>query len=92
MFWVVSNQKITASLRTVHETHHLTLFFNQDGVELGFVGMGLIVVPLLAYTYSRINARRDALRSQPGVNEKGNLSPEDIAQLGDRAPGFRYSL
>ena len=62
-----------------------------DGLELMFVGIGFVVLPITVIAYKRINARRDALVKE--ANEKGEkLTPEEIRRLGDRAPDFRYTL
>ena len=62
-----------------------------DGLELLFVGLGLILTPIAVFTYTRINARRDALLRD--ANEKGIVhSPVEIRRMGDRAPDFRYTL
>lgn len=64
-----------------------------DGVELMFVGIGLIVVPILAFTYKRINnARDEALQQRVERGEKLQLSIRELRDLGDRAPDFRYTL
>ncbi|RPD60537.1 MFS general substrate transporter [Lentinus tigrinus ALCF2SS1-7] len=57
-----------------------------NGLELMFIGIGLIVLPLTVLNYKRINARRDA--DETGMQ----LSPEEIRRLGDRAPDFRYTM
>lgn len=59
------------------------------GVELGFLGIGLIVVPLLVVLYMRINARRDKDARGSVAQE---MSVHDLRELGDRAPDFRYTL
>ncbi|KAI1783045.1 MFS general substrate transporter [Ganoderma leucocontextum] len=75
------------------------IFHSQDapryipghGAEMGFIGMGLVLVPIVLYAYTRANARKDVkLR---GVEEKGEkYAPEELKRLGDRAPDFRYTL
>ncbi|RDX52242.1 hypothetical protein OH76DRAFT_1400587 [Lentinus brumalis] len=61
------------------------------GIEIMFVGMGLVLLPLTVVTYWRINIRRE--RRQQEAEEKGvKLSPEALRKLGDRAPDFRYML
>ncbi|KAI0708287.1 MFS general substrate transporter [Earliella scabrosa] len=61
------------------------------GLELLFVGLGLILTPIAVFTYTRINARRDALLRDS--NEKGiEYSTAEIRRMGDRAPDFRYTL
>ena len=56
-----------------------------------FVGIGFVSLPLVCYLYKRINAQRDRLVRE--MEEKGiRLTPEEIRELGDRAPDFRYTL
>lgn len=56
-----------------------------------FIGIGFITVPLAVFIYSRINSKRD--RIQREMEEKGiRLSPEELRELGDRAPDFRYTI
>ena len=62
-----------------------------DGIEMMFVGIGLIVVPITVFSYKHINARRDAAVKE--ANEQGvKYTPEELRRLGDRAPDFRYTL
>ena len=58
-----------------------------DALELMFVGIGFIVLPITVITYKRINTRRDAL-----VREGVSYTPEQLRRMGDRAPDFRYTL
>ncbi|KAJ3536287.1 hypothetical protein NM688_g6858 [Phlebia brevispora] len=61
------------------------------GLELMFVGIGFISLPLVVLIYKRINANRD--RVQREMEEKGiKLSADELRELGDRAPDFRYTL
>ena len=62
-----------------------------DGLEIMFVAIGFIALPITVIAYKRINARREA--STKEANETGvKLSPEELRRLGDRAPDFRYTL
>lgn len=63
-----------------------------DGIELMFVGIGFIAVPITVLAYKRINARREALVRD--ATEKGitRYTPEELRRMGDRAPDFRYTL
>ena len=56
-----------------------------------FIGMGLILVPIVATVYHRINNRKaETMREE---EEKGiKRSPEEIRAMGDRAPEFKYTL
>lgn len=59
------------------------------GTEIGFLGMGLLVVPLLMVLYTRINKRREREASAPDARK---LSTQELRRMGDRAPDFRYTL
>ncbi|KAH9923112.1 MFS general substrate transporter [Amylocystis lapponica] len=61
------------------------------GIELMFVGIGLVTLPLLVLAYWRENKRRDAVERENA--EKGvRYGDEEIRRLGDRAPDFRYVI
>ena len=58
-----------------------------------FVTIGLIVVPILVFLYRRINDARDqALRQRIERGEKSQYTIQQLRNLGDRAPDFRYTL
>jgi hypothetical protein len=59
-----------------------------DAVAIGFLIMGLIILPSTAMIYRRINASRDALARRDGYK----YSDEERARMGDRSPDFRYIL
>lgn len=62
-----------------------------DALELMFIGIALLLVPIIVFLYARINKQRDY--AQQDAHEKGvRYSPEDLKRLGDRAPDFRYML
>jgi len=69
---------------------HLT--FSTDGIELGLVGMGLVVLPIMVTTYNRINARREAIMKEAGESGKLQYTDEELRRMGDRAPDFRYGI
>lgn len=56
------------------------------GLEIGFVTLGLCAVIALRLNYGRINAQRE--RS----GEAESLTDEQLADLGDKSPNFRYTL
>jgi MFS family permease len=58
------------------------------GLELMFVGLGFIAVPALVITYTRINKHREA--SEKSSTRK--YTAQELRELGDRAPEFRYML
>lgn len=62
-----------------------------DGLELMFVGIGFVTVPIAVIAYKRINAKRDAFEKE--MEEKGiKYSANELREMGDRAPDFRYTL
>lgn len=63
-----------------------------DGVELGLVSIGLVVLPILVITYKRTNARREAFMKE--AEEPGGLwyTDEELRRMGDKAPNFRYVI
>ncbi|KAH9846723.1 MFS general substrate transporter [Lenzites betulinus] len=62
--------------------------------QLALTGMGLLFVPLTALVYWRGNARRDAVarRRAEESGEKREYTAEEVRAMGERAPGFRYTL
>ena len=72
-----------------------------DGIELMFIGIGLICTPLAILIYTRINKQRDAYEASitadyekvmEGKKGRYGYSPQELRDLGDRAPDFRYTL
>lgn len=63
-----------------------------DGVELGLIGIGLVVLPILVFTYQRINAQRDAILKQAGETGGLQYTDEELRKMGDKAPNFRYGI
>ncbi|TFK86312.1 MFS general substrate transporter [Polyporus arcularius HHB13444] len=66
-------------------------FLLGNGLELLFIGIGLVLTPSVALTYRRINKRRDEQALE--AHKRGvKYAPEEIRRFGDRAPDFRYTL
>ena len=62
-----------------------------DGLELMFVGIGFVFLPIVVLIYKRINAQRDVAMRE--MEEKGiKYSDDELRRMGDRAPDFRYTL
>ncbi|KAJ3916174.1 MFS general substrate transporter [Lentinula edodes] len=62
------------------------------GIELMFVGIGLIFLPITVFTYSRINKKKAEFMKRVAQGLEKRPSPEELRGLGDRAPDFRYIL
>jgi sugar phosphate permease len=62
-------------------------FLLGHGLEIGFVVLGLAAVVALRVNYGRINKQRDR-----DADSMLQLSDEELSDLGDRAPTFRYML
>lgn len=56
------------------------------GLEIGFVCLGLGAVIALRISYGRINAKREKSGAAEG------LTDEELSDLGDKSPSFRYTL
>jgi hypothetical protein len=54
------------------------------GLEIGFVSVGLVAVVILRLRYQSINRKRDAAGMEAG------LSNQEMSEMGDRAPTYRY--
>ena len=63
-----------------------------DGVGLGLVCMGLVVLPIMVITYKRINARREAIMKEAGESGGLRYTDEELRRMGDKAPNFRYEI
>lgn len=59
-----------------------------DSLAMMFIGIGLIIIPVIVALYRRINARRDKEVEAGGKSYTG----EEVLRVGDRAPSFRYIL
>ena len=57
------------------------------GLELGFIGGGIIASLILVFGYSSANKRREREISE-GALER--ITPEELSAQGDRAVTFRY--
>jgi len=68
-------------------------FILGHALELMFLSIGLISVPIVILTYTRINANRDEIqRRMMEDGEKSAHTDEQLRAMGDRSPAFRYSL
>ncbi|KAG0694942.1 MFS general substrate transporter [Suillus ampliporus] len=77
----------------VYRSQDSPRFILGHAVELMFVGIGFIAVPIVVFLYKRINAQRDtAERLEMERGEKVQYSDGELRELGDRAPDFRYTL
>lgn len=64
-----------------------------DGLELMFVGIGFITVPLAVVIYKRINFQRDTVAQLEMEGGKKRIyTDQELRELGDKAPDFRYML
>ena len=64
-----------------------------DSLELMFVGIGFITIPIIVISYARINKSRDeAQRLAIERGEKDKYTNQQLREMGDRAPDFRYTI
>jgi len=58
-----------------------------------FVGIGWITVPIAVMTYMRINKQRaEVNREALERGEKNKFTPQEVREMGDKAPEFRYTI
>ena len=57
-----------------------------------FIGIGFITAPILIFLYKRINAKRDREMAEGKEGGIHKYTPEQLREMGDRAPDFRYIL
>lgn len=57
------------------------------GMEIMVICFGLIAVNVLRWRYKSINKAREQQH-----DAGSNLTEEELAELGDRAPTFRYQI
>jgi len=77
----------------IYRTRDHPRYIYGHGVELIFVGIGFIAVPMVAFLYRRINAQRDRMLQfeiEGGI--KKIYTDHEMRELGDKAPDFRYTL
>ncbi|KZP00222.1 MFS general substrate transporter [Calocera viscosa TUFC12733] len=64
------------------------------GLELMFVGIGLVTTPLVVGIYWNINRRREEMMRE--IDAAGGMgarfSEHEIREMGDKSPDFRYTL
>ncbi|KAE9396024.1 MFS general substrate transporter [Gymnopus androsaceus JB14] len=67
-------------------------FILGHGIELMFVGIGLIFVPITVAIYKRINKRRAQFMARVAEGSEKLASPDEIRALGDKSPDFLYTI
>ena len=55
-----------------------------------FVGIGFVTVPIAILAYTKINRDRDERAGNNG--DSPGYTVEELHELGDRSPEFRYTL
>jgi hypothetical protein len=63
-----------------------------DGIELGLVGMGLVVLPIIVLTYKRINAQRRVIMGEARATGGLRYTDEELRRMGNNAPTFQYGI
>jgi len=70
-------------------------FFIGHGTNLGLLAMGMIASPLYAYLLDRENKKREVWTANQLAlpeNERKFFTIEELHNLGDKAPEFRYTV
>ncbi|KAF9220032.1 hypothetical protein BS17DRAFT_788107 [Gyrodon lividus] len=63
-----------------------------NGLEIMFIGMGLVTVPITVLAYKLINAQRDREELLGQQQVLRSDAKEGDKPMGDRAPSFRYTI
>ncbi|KAF9523178.1 MFS general substrate transporter [Crepidotus variabilis] len=80
---------IGAIAANIYRSQDSPRFILGHALEIVFVGIGLFTLPILILIYTRINAKREQKRLAQGSKQ---YSVQELRELGDRAPDFRYTL
>lgn len=64
-------------------------YIKGNAVSLSLVSVAALAYGLLWFWYARENARRDKGLIKP---EHATLSDDELAELGDESPRFRYTI
>ncbi|KIK70108.1 hypothetical protein GYMLUDRAFT_187714 [Collybiopsis luxurians FD-317 M1] len=76
----------------IFRTRDKPRFILGHGIELMFVAIGLIFVPITVFIYTRINKKRDEYMARVAEGLEKKPTADELRALGDRAPDFRYIL
>lgn len=77
----------------LNSSYALAFICRLDATVLGFIGMGLVLVPLTLLAFWRGNRRRDAAQNrEEETGTKAEYTAEELKRMGERAPSFRYTL
>ncbi|KAK0213610.1 MFS general substrate transporter [Armillaria fumosa] len=71
----------------IYRTQDSPRFILGHALELMFVGIGIVCVPIAVISYKWINANREK-----EMQTRMNYSREELKKMGDRAPDFRYMI
>ena len=90
LLWDVS-VFLTLQMRRAKSKRYVLV--HSDGVEVIFVGIGLICVPTAVVIYGRINRNRDVIQRAALENgEQNKYADQVVRELGDLSPDFRYTI
>lgn len=91
--YLSGRMSVLAQAIALDSSYALAFVCRLDATVLGFIGMGLVLVPLTVLAFWRGNRRRDAARHQEEeAGTKVEYTAEELKRMGERAPSFRYTL
>ncbi|KAF8055359.1 MFS general substrate transporter [Lyophyllum atratum] len=77
----------------IYRTQDAPRYVVGHALEMMFLGIGFICLPIAVISYIRINHKREALlKAAAERGETNKYSAPELRMMGDRAPDFRYSL
>jgi len=77
-----------AIFSNVYRTQDAPRYLLGHGTMIGFVGMGMVLLPIAVVVYTRINREREKVISRG----EAIYTDKQLRELGDRAPDFKYTL
>jgi len=70
-------------------------YFIGHGVNMGLLGMGIIIAPLYAFLLTRENRKRDAWQAHQNTlpaEQRTKFTIQELHEAGDNAKEFRYTI
>lgn len=93
--WLVGSASVAGIVASnIYRTQDAPLYKFGHGIELGFLIMGIALLPLMVFVYKRANRGKEVIVRE--AEASGGLSlrytDEELRRMGDKAPNFPYGI
>jgi cbb3-type cytochrome oxidase subunit 3 len=78
-----------ANARQIYPTKERPRFIKGHGITMAMVGFAIVCYAVLWFALDRINKRREKGEEEHLIT---GMSDEEVAELGDESPRFRYTI